>query len=105
MRISPSVGSMSLLTIRIVVVLPHPDGPTKTQISPSGISKERSFTTARSEPEYVLLTPLNLIIASPVRPGVVLFAIDAGSAFGQDLDSSPSPPGNGLEKYTSIPLE
>jgi hypothetical protein len=50
MRISPSVGSISLFTIRIVVVLPHPEGPTKTQISPSRISKERSLTTGLSEP-------------------------------------------------------
>jgi len=50
MRIWPSDGSMRRLTILMVVVLPHPEGPTRTQISPSGISNERLLTTGRSEP-------------------------------------------------------
>ena len=36
MVIRPPVGSMSRLIIFIVVVLPQPDGPTRTQISPAG---------------------------------------------------------------------
>ena len=32
----PPVGSISRLIIRSVVVLPQPDGPTSTQISPVG---------------------------------------------------------------------
>ena len=48
-EISPSVGSMSRFTIRMVVVS-HPEGPTRTQISPSGTSKERWLTTDVSEP-------------------------------------------------------
>ena len=43
-KMRPAVGSISRLTIFIVVVLPHPDGPTSTQISPSGTSSERSST-------------------------------------------------------------
>ena len=35
---SPTVISTIRLTIRIAVVLPHPDGPTRTQISPAGTS-------------------------------------------------------------------
>ena len=35
-RMSPSVISIMRLTIRIAVVLPQPDGPTSTQISPGG---------------------------------------------------------------------
>ena len=40
----PDVGSTRRLTIFMVVVLPHPDGPTRTQISPARISSERSVT-------------------------------------------------------------
>ena len=29
------------LTILIAVVFPHPEGPTRTQISPAGTSRER----------------------------------------------------------------
>ena len=35
-RMSPEVMSIIRLTIRIAVVLPQPDGPTSTQISPAG---------------------------------------------------------------------
>ena len=40
---SPSVMSTSRLTIFIAVVLPLPDGPTSTQISPAGTSSDRSL--------------------------------------------------------------
>src|SRR5512132_3817521 len=40
----PLVGSMSRLTIFKVVVFPQPDGPTRTEISPSGTSRVRSVT-------------------------------------------------------------
>ena len=36
----PEVGSMSRLIIRMVVVLPHPEGPTKTVVRPAGSSSE-----------------------------------------------------------------
>ena len=40
----PLVRSMRRLIIRSVVVLPQPEGPTSTQISPSPTSSERSST-------------------------------------------------------------
>src|SRR5689334_2787841 len=43
-RIRPDVGSMSRLTILSDVVFPQPDGPTRTQIFPAGISRLRSLT-------------------------------------------------------------
>src|SRR3954462_13714381 len=43
-RIRPDVGSMSRLTILSDVVLPQPDGPTRTQIFPAGTSSDRSLT-------------------------------------------------------------
>jgi ABC-type ATPase involved in cell division len=48
-RMSPEVISTVRLTIRIAVVLPHPEGPTSTQISPAGASRVRSSTAATSE--------------------------------------------------------
>ena len=44
MRMSPSEIVTVRLTIRIAVVLPQPDGPTSTQISPAGTSSDRSRT-------------------------------------------------------------
>ena len=41
MVIRPPVGSMRRLTIFIDVVLPQPDGPTRTQISPAGIVRRQ----------------------------------------------------------------
>ena len=43
-RMSPEVMSIMRLTIRIAVVLPQPDGPTSTQISPAGTSSDRPST-------------------------------------------------------------
>ena len=61
----PDVGSMSRFTIFNVVVLPHPDGPTSTQTSPSGISSESS-RTATWPLGYCLLIASRRIIASVV---------------------------------------
>ena len=38
------------LTIRMAVVLPQPDGPTRTQISPAGTSSESLSTAIFSVP-------------------------------------------------------
>src|SRR3954453_15832232 len=52
-RIRPDVGSMSRLTILSEVVLPHPDGPTRTQILPAGIERLRSLTAPGAPPFVV----------------------------------------------------
>ena len=49
-RMRPEVGSMSRLIIRSVVVLPQPDGPTRTESSPSPISRLSSPTATLPEP-------------------------------------------------------
>ncbi|KPC70940.1 hypothetical protein ADL35_36670, partial [Streptomyces sp. NRRL WC-3753] len=54
-KIRPEVGSMSRLTIFIVVVLPHPEGPTSVTSSPAATSKVRS-STAVVPSAYTLLT-------------------------------------------------
>ena len=47
---SPSVMSIIRLTIRMAVVLPQPEGPTSTQISPAGTSSESLSTAGESWP-------------------------------------------------------
>ena len=51
--ISPDVGFSSPATIRRAVVLPHPDGPTKTMNSPSAIASDRSSTATTSPNRFV----------------------------------------------------
>src|SRR4051794_39617679 len=58
-KMSPSVMSIIRLTIRMAVVLPQPEGPTSTQISPAGTSSERWSTAGFSAPGYRLTTSLN----------------------------------------------
>ena len=66
----PAVGSSSPATIRSAVVLPHPEGPSRTRSSPSATSRWRSSTA--STPSNALLTPAKLTRATPapfpVRP-------------------------------------
>src|SRR3990170_53755 len=62
MKISPELGSISRLTILIVVVLPQPDGPSSTQISPFGTSSVTWSTAGTVLPEKVLETCSSLII-------------------------------------------
>jgi len=47
---SPSVIGISRLTIFSAVVLPHPEGPISTHISPLGTSKLRSSTATCVRP-------------------------------------------------------
>src|SRR5918996_3309453 len=68
--IRPAVGSMSRLIIFIVVVLPHPDGPTRTTVSPLPISRERSPTAGARAPGKRLDTFRREIMVSATRlPG------------------------------------
>ena len=68
-KMRPDVGSMSRLTILSVVVLPQPDGPTSTQISPSR-DVERELAAPRPEPfGYCLLTRRDGSSASDVIRG------------------------------------
>src|SRR5437660_255234 len=46
-EISPSVGCSSPATQRNVVVLPHPEGPSSTTISPAGTAKLTPSTAGR----------------------------------------------------------
>ncbi len=50
MRIRPPVGSINRLIIFRVVDFPHPEGPTKTTVSPAPISMLTLSTAGRSLP-------------------------------------------------------
>src|SRR5690606_23290273 len=52
MRISPRVGSSSPAIIRIVVVLPQPEGPSSTRNSRSAMSSDRSATPMTSPQRF-----------------------------------------------------
>src|SRR3954467_7791438 len=52
---SPSEMSIIRLTMRMAVVLPQPDGPTSTQISPAGTSRLRWSTAGRWLPGAVVV--------------------------------------------------
>src|SRR5664279_1414790 len=65
-QMRPLVGSIMRLIMRRLVVLPHPDGPTKTVILPDGAVRLRS-STAIVPSGYCLVTDSNRIIASPPR--------------------------------------
>src|SRR3569833_1170854 len=81
MLIVPEVGSIIRLIIRSEVVLPQPDGPTKTVICPDGISRVRS-STATVPSGYRLVTPSNLIKSDSLPRG--------GPIVRDDRDSFPS---------------
>src|SRR4051794_28631602 len=67
---SPSVTSIIRLTIRIAVVLPQPDGPTSTQISPAGTSSERPSTAGSVWPGYRFVTFRSSSVAAAGRGDV-----------------------------------
>ena len=50
MVMRPLVGSINRLIIFMVVVLPQPDGPTSTQISPALMVSDRSSTAGGASP-------------------------------------------------------
>ncbi len=52
MKILPSLISSSPASIRRVVDLPHPEGPTRTMNSPSPISRSMPGTAGLSAPGY-----------------------------------------------------
>src|SRR5690242_8562252 len=64
-KIFPDVGSISRLMSRIIVVLPLPDGPSSTTISPLRIVIVTSSTAALACPGYRLVTSISRI---PPRP-------------------------------------
>src|SRR5437764_4324612 len=76
MRIVPSLISSRPATIRRAVVLPHPEGPTKTMNSPSWMRRSSS-STARVPSGYTLPTPWNSMSATTAPLGLrMLVCVD-----------------------------
>src|SRR3954470_12935435 len=67
-KTSPSVGSSNPAIMRIVVVLPHPDGPSSEKNSPSPMVTSTPLTARTASPwEWNVFTmPLSSIAASSV---------------------------------------
>ena len=68
--IVPSVGVSRPATIRSVVVLPQPDGPSRAKNEPVGMSRSRSFTAVNVAKLFVrprMRSPAN----SPSRRGLL----------------------------------
>ena len=63
MRIEPSSTGSSPASIRSVVDLPHPDGPTSTRNSPSPMARSRWWSAGWSRPLYVRVAPVNVTVA------------------------------------------
>src|SRR6476469_4752382 len=67
MKIRPLVGSISRLIIFMVVVLPHPYGPTSMTISPAGISMVTLSTAGCADcASYLFVTPSSSMRTPPV---------------------------------------
>src|SRR3990170_2609470 len=64
----PVVGSTNRLIIRSVVVFPHPEGPTRTVVSPRFMSRDRSLTAGRAAPGKVFPTETSEIMGCVMGP-------------------------------------
>src|SRR3954462_13024185 len=84
-KTSPSVGSSNPAIMRIVVVLPRPDGPSSEKNSPSPMVTSTPLTAATASPcaWNVLVIPLSSIAASSVPTSAVsasFVSVTSGSA-------------------------
>src|SRR3954470_19572631 len=59
MKIDPASTSSRPASIRNAVVLPEPDGPTRTMNSPSAMSRSSASTAGASVPGYTLVAWTN----------------------------------------------
>src|SRR3954468_7157021 len=109
----PLVGSMSRFTIFNVVVFPQPDGPTSTEISPSGTSRLSSVTALVPSGKRLETESRRIMGRTPGRsqkgtpassPPVTNFAClgeDLGDPAGlsRGLQCVPPPPSRGLRRH------
>src|SRR6188768_3654078 len=71
MRSVPALISSRPAIIRRLVVLPQPDGPTRTMNSPSPISRLRSFTAWKSPYIFWTFSNVTVAMAQPPRPAIL----------------------------------
>src|SRR5665811_281771 len=72
MRTTPSVMSSSPAIMRRLVVLPQPDGPTKTMNSPSAISRLKSLTAITSPYFLVTWSKVTVAMCDLLQPSRVI---------------------------------
>src|SRR5918996_5684851 len=65
---SPSVASSSPATVRSSVVLPQPDGPSRTRYSPSLVARSTPSTARTSPPRNCLTRPLSSTASATAAP-------------------------------------
>ena len=65
-RMRPDVGSISRLIIRSVVVFPQPEGPMRTTIDPSSMSRLNDDTAGVAEPSNRFETFSRLMATEPI---------------------------------------
>ncbi len=68
-RMSPPESSIRRLTSFSAVVLPPPEGPTSTQISPAGTVSERWSTAGSARPAYCFVASSKTSSAASVAIG------------------------------------
>src|SRR5437588_9429804 len=101
--IVPELGSIRRLIIRMVVVLPHPDGPTRMTVSPSPTSSEKLSTAAVAAPGKRLVTFRSEIIAVTDMPS--LLGSDSSILLGRFRIRSSGGFGSGRRSVRGLRLE
>src|SRR5262249_31147503 len=82
MRIWPPLGGSSPAIIRSSVVLPHPDGPSRTRNSPSRVTRSTP-STARTSPNTLRIARVSTV-AMAQAPAVRLGPLGASTREGLD---------------------
>src|SRR5262245_50911300 len=80
-RMSPEVGSSSPAIMRMVVVLPQPEGPRRTKNSRSAMSSERSCTATKLPKRFA--TRSRMMRATSLAPDYET-AVDAQDLAGDE---------------------
>src|SRR5215213_10274874 len=75
---------MSRLIIFRVVVLPHPEGPTRAVRVPRGTSRLSSWTAAAVDPGNTLVTPSSLMATSSAASSPLCSTVASRPACGLD---------------------
>src|SRR5215212_5858877 len=92
-RTSPEVGSSRPATMRIVVVLPQPEGPSRTRNSRSAMSRLRSCTAAKLPKRLAMRS--RRIVATSLPPDDET-AVDAQDLAGDEGGALAGEEGHGL---------
>src|ERR1035437_1267367 len=98
MEIEPDVGSSRPATMRSVVVLPHPDGPSNAKNEPSGITRSKSSTATNSPKRFVRF----LRVRSPCADVEASTTMRCHSPSGRPLRMKSVQPAKDREKHVDF---